>query len=114
MFSRTKMEIRTALYYAIEGRYLKMATCLVNANKDAPFLENNKGISSLYEAVSAGCEYIPLVKAILETIGNEDSRVRKSNLDSKLQGNKDLAHVALRAKSIGVYLMLFLMSTQLL
>ncbi|CAH8276712.1 unnamed protein product [Arabidopsis lyrata] len=85
----------TALYYAIEGRYKEMATCLVNANQDAPFLANNEGISSLYEAVS-------IVKAILKTIGNKDVEVRRYNLDSKLQGNKYLAHVALHAKSIGV------------
>ncbi|AEE83437.1 ankyrin repeat family protein [Arabidopsis thaliana] len=93
----------TALYYAIEGRYLEMATCLVNADKDAPFLGNNKGISSLYEAVDAGNKFEDLVKAILKTTDdNVDREVRKFNLDSKLQGNKHLAHVALKAKSIGV------------
>ena len=87
----------TALYYAIEGRYKEMATLLVNANKDAPFLGNKKGISSLYMAVEAG--EVSLVKEILKTTGNEDFEVRKS----KLQGSKHLAHVALQAKRLGLF-----------
>ena len=86
-----------ALYYAIEGRYKEMATLLVNANKDAPFLGNKKGISSLYMAVEAG--EVSLVKEILKTTGNEDFEVRKS----KLQGSKHLAHVALQAKRLGLF-----------
>ncbi|CAL9225320.1 unnamed protein product [Arabidopsis halleri] len=87
----------TALHYAIKGHYFKMAKCLVNANKDAPFLGNNKGESSLFVAIDTG--HVSLVKEILKTTGNEDLEEKKSKLDSKLEGKKYLAHVALLAKS---------------
>ena len=89
----------TALHLAIEGLYLEIARCLVNANRDAPFLGNNKGISSLYMAVEAG--EVSLVKAILKTT-DEDIEGKKSTLESKIQGYKYLAHVALQAESIGL------------
>nr|AGO32713.1 ankyrin-repeat containing protein [Arabidopsis thaliana]AGO32714.1 ankyrin-repeat containing protein [Arabidopsis thaliana]AGO32715.1 ankyrin-repeat containing protein [Arabidopsis thaliana] len=88
----------TALHLAIEGLYLEIARCLVKANWDAPFLGNNKGISSLYMAVEAG--EVSLVKAILKTTDDEDLEGTKSNLESKIQGYKYLAHVALQAGSI--------------
>ncbi|XP_020875313.1 protein ACCELERATED CELL DEATH 6-like [Arabidopsis lyrata subsp. lyrata] len=91
----------TALHYAIKGHYFEMATCLVNANQDAPFLGNNKGESSLLMAVYFG--YVSLVKLILKTTGNEDLEEKKSKLDSKLQGKKYLAHAALMAKSKDVF-----------
>ncbi|XP_023635170.1 protein ACCELERATED CELL DEATH 6 [Capsella rubella] len=81
----------TALHLAIEGLYFEVAAYLVNADKDAPLLGNNKGVSSLYMAVEAG--RISLVKTILKNAGN---------LDSKLQGRKHLAHVALQAGSLGI------------
>ncbi|KAG7620433.1 Ankyrin repeat [Arabidopsis suecica] len=86
----------TALHLAIEGLNLEIARCLVNANRDAPFLGNNMGLSSLFMAVEAG--EVSLVKAILKTTDDEDLEGKKS----KLQGSKYLAHVALRARSIGV------------
>ncbi|EOA20332.1 hypothetical protein CARUB_v10000638mg [Capsella rubella] len=77
-------------YRYIEGRYMDMAACLVNANQGASFLENNEGVSSLYMAVRA--RDASLVEAILKTTGNEDLEGKKSNLDLKLQGRNDLAH----------------------
>ncbi|CAB78481.1 hypothetical protein [Arabidopsis thaliana] len=91
----------TALYYAIEGRYFEMAVCLVNANQDAPFLGNKYGVSSLFVAINTGD--VSLVKAILKIIGNKDLKGKKSNLESKLQGQKSLAHVALVTQSIGLF-----------
>ncbi|KAG7615946.1 putative ankyrin repeat-containing domain, PGG domain, protein accelerated cell death 6 [Arabidopsis thaliana] len=90
----------TALYYAIEGHYFEMAVCLVNANQDAPFLGNKYGVSSLFVAINTGD--VSLVKAILKIIGNKDLKGKKSNLESKLQGQKSLAHVALVTQSIDV------------
>ncbi|CAL9225319.1 unnamed protein product [Arabidopsis halleri] len=90
----------TALHLAIKGLYLEIARCLVNANQDAPFLGNNKGISSLYMAVEA--RMVSLVEAILKTKDDEDLEGKKSNLESKIQGCKYLAHVSLQARSIGV------------
>ena len=87
----------TALHLAIEGLNLEIARCLVNANRDAPFLGNNMGISSLLLAVEAG--EVSLVKAILKTTDDEDLEGKKS----KLQGNKYLAHVALHVRSIGLF-----------
>ena len=94
----------TPLHLAIAGRYEWIAASLVDANQDASFLGNNKGISSLYMAVESGDAY--LVKKILNNTGNEDLEGKKFNLDSKLQGRKYLAHAAMKAKETGVFISL--------
>ncbi|XP_010422377.1 PREDICTED: protein ACCELERATED CELL DEATH 6 [Camelina sativa] len=90
----------TPLHLAIEGQHISTAGYLINADYGAIFLENNEGISSLYMAVEAG--KVLLVKSILGSTDNDDLEWRKSYLNSKLEGRKYLAHVALEARNTDV------------
>ncbi|ESQ38029.1 hypothetical protein EUTSA_v10029249mg [Eutrema salsugineum] len=87
----------TALHLALERRYMKTASSLVNANQQASFLANKNGISPLYLAVEVGD--VSLVKAMLKITEEDGPEWRNTNLASQLEGKKCLAHAALKSRS---------------
>ncbi|ESQ38030.1 hypothetical protein EUTSA_v10028559mg [Eutrema salsugineum] len=85
----------TPLHLALKSHQMKIASCLVKANKGASFLANKVGISPLYLAVEAG--KVSLVKEMLKSTCNDGTKGRNTTLDSRLEGRRYLAHAALKS-----------------
>ncbi|KAF8063891.1 hypothetical protein N665_1178s0006 [Sinapis alba] len=80
----------TPLHLALKGGHGSTAICLVKANRRASFLADNDGISPLYMAVRVG--NVLLVKEMLKD-------VIENGQAFELEGNKFLAHAAIKARN---------------